>query len=252
MRTKILIPLFLLLIVSSILAAKVQTSWWDVYYKYAYMLVEKYRIGMETIISFTNEKGKDSTKLSSIKGEFLSANAELKTACDNEDKTAIETTILKMKDIVKRFKEEARIQLVGFGIEALSRINAAWEANETYFNSLLDDARNLHKQRNTEIYDWAVQKGEEAIQKLEEYGKDATLAKAKLTEIKAKRENFVNSMSQAIASCYGVPQRVLVCPSGLVSGDCLTKVQSYCNLRDEIKSDFNELRDLVYQAAGLK
>jgi len=251
MRIKILIPLLVLLATGVVLAAQVTISWWDVYYKYAQVKVEKHRIGMETLISFVEEKGRDSRKLESIKSEFLSANQEFKLATEKEDKVAIDLVISKMREIVVRFRKEAKIQLAGLGKEALKELNDALEANESYFNSLLDEARTLHKDRNIEIFDWAIGKGEEAVEKLKEYDKDTTQVEAKLNEIKGKREKFLATMNEALTACYGI-ENINCQNTANLGGNCATKVQNYCTLRHEIKNDFSQLRDLIYQAAGLK
>lgn len=251
MKVKVLIPFLVLFVAGVAFAAVVETSWLNVYYKYAQVPIEEHRVGMDSLISFTDEKGRDSTQMKSLKDEFLAANQELKTATDQNSQSATDTAVAKLKDVVSRFKTEAKAQLAGLGIGALARLKADQDANKSYFNSLLDDARKLHKQRNTELFDWGTARGDEAIQKLKDYSKDATQAEAKLNEIKGERAGFITSMEDVISACAGI--EIINCESAAnLGGTCGAKVQNYCTLRDNIKADFTQLKDLVYQAAGLK
>lgn len=252
MRAKILIPLMVLFVAGVVFAAEVTTTWLDVYYKYVQVPFEKLRVGMDSLISFADEKGKSSTTMESLKDEFLAANQELKTAADQNSQTAFDEAIDKMRDAVLKFKNEAKAQFTGtMGGGALVRLGQDLTKNKSSFNSLLDEARNLHKERKTQIFDWGVSKGDAAIQKLKDYGKDATQAEAKLNEIKGKRMGFVTSMSDIVSACYGI-ERISCQNAANFEANCSAKIQSYCTLKDSIITDFSVLRDLVYQAAGLK
>lgn len=250
MKAKISIPI-LAFFVAGVVFAAVTITWLNVYYKYAQVPVEEHRVGMESLISFADDNGRDSTQMKSLKDEFLAANQELKTATDQNSQTATDAAVVKLKDVVLRFKTEAKAQLTGLGVGALAKLVADQDANKYYFNSLLDDARNLHKERNTQLFDDGVAKGENAIQKLKDHGKDATQSEAKLNEIKGERGGFITSMTDVISACYGI-ERISCDGVANLTGTCAEKVQNYCTLRDAIKSDFLELKDLVYQAAGLK
>jgi hypothetical protein len=251
MKLKFLGLSFLLLGIAAIVIAQVTISWSDVRYKYDFVQVEKYRIGMETLIGFTSEKGKEITTLTTIKDDFLTQAEKLKTAYNTPEIDAIKT---KMKEDVSNFKAEAIKQLTGYGKEAKSKLDSASVENKTYLDDLLDNARNLHKDRNTQLVDYSVTRGENAIQKLKDAGYDATTSEAKLTEIRGKRANFIGSMNDLISACRGVSQNLLGCPVPTAATavlQCDLKVSAYCSLRDEIKSDFGELQDLVYQSAGI-
>ncbi len=246
----------LLGLVGVVIAQEITITSADKFYKYAYAVIEKYRIGMEAVISYTKEIGKDASQLTSIKNEFLSAGKELETACNNQNWSEINSIASKMKDNVTAFREEAQTQLVGHGKEAKERIEKAIEENKNYLNSLLNEARKLHRERNLQIFDFSVAKAKEVTERLKDYKLDTTEVNSKLSEIEGKRSNFIAAMDDVINACTGYwwleceVQEVVSETPETSETECKSKVRNYCTLRDEIRKDFQDLQDLVYKAAG--
>lgn len=229
----------------------------DKFCKYAHVTIEKYRIGMEAVISFVDELGGDSTELASMKDGFVSAESELQTACDAEDWPTITGTKASMKISVAAFKNAAGTELTGKGVEAKERVNTAWEENKDYLEGLLKEARELHRDRNLQIFDDYVSEAKEVIATLESYEMDTTDVEAKLSEIEEKRADFQDAMNDVVETCTGYWW--LECKTETVVGEvvvgateeyCDLEVSNYCTVRDGLKTDFQEFQDLVYAAAG--
>ena len=205
-------------------------------YKYDYAVIEKYRIGMEAVIGYVDELGKNSSALIGYKDQFTALTADLKAAADNNDEASYNATIEEMKAVVSNFRHEARNQVGNNTEEARARIEAALEENEDYLYGLVTEARELHKERNTQIFDYYDAKAREVINRLEAQGYNMSEAKAKLSEIEEKRESFIDAMNTTIQAC-----------SDKWIGECkeTPEAESYFELRDEIIADFRDLRDLI-------
>jgi len=208
----------------------------QVKYKYDYAVIEEYRIGMEAIISYVEDLGRNSSALMNYKNQFTALATELKAAADDNDAIAYNATIEEMKTVVANFRQEARNQVGNNTEEARTRIEAALEANEDYLYGLVTEAREFHKERNTQIFDYYDVKAGEVINKLEAQGYNMSEAKAKLSEIEGKRESFIDVMNTTIQAC-----------SNKWVGECkeTPEAENYFELRDEIIKDFKELRDLI-------
>ena len=246
---KILIGISLFLILGGVAFAQEVIPWGEVYYKYAYVHIEKLRIGMESLISFGKENGVDVSKLESLKDDFLTKSKELESACSEKNWDEVEKIEEDMKGIVESFKEESKKSFTGKK-GARSALRKAYDENLSYLQDLLKSARELHKQRNLSLFDYAVSRAEEVIQKLKDYGKDTSLCEKKLSEIKAKRDNFESKMENVISSCATIYH--LSCTSTTGETSCDSSVSAYCSLKNELENDFSELQDLIYQSAGIK
>ena len=248
---KIIIGLGLFLILGGIILAQEIPSWGEVYYKYAYVQLEKIRIGMESLISFGKEKLADVSNLESLKDDFSTKLEELEKACTEENEEKVKEIEEEIKEIIENFKEETKKVFGGYLLrkEAKEALEKAYEDNLSYLEDLLKKARELHKQRNLSLFDEAISAAEEVIQKLKDYGKDASLCEEKLSEIKEKRDDFENAMENIISNCASFYH--LSCEGGTEEPSCDENVQNYCNLKSEIEKDFSELQDLIYQAAGI-
>ncbi len=208
----------------------------QVKYKYDYAAIEKYRIGMEAVINYVEELGKDSSALIGYKDQFTALAEDLKAAADDNDEASYNATIEEMKTIVTSFREEGRNQVGNNTEEARARIEAALEENEDYLYGLVTEARELHKERNTQIFDYYDARAREVVDRLEAQGYNMSEAKAKLSEIEGKRESFIDAMNATIQAC-----------SDKWIGECkeTPEAENYFELRDEIIDDFKELRDLI-------
>ena len=229
-----------MLVTTGIVAAQeITINKLQVKYKYDYAVIEKYRIGMEAVISYVEELGKDSSALMSYKDQFTALAADLKAAADDNDEASYNTTIEEMKTIVTSFRQEARNQVGNNTEEARARIEAAFEENKDYLYGLVTEARELHKERNIQIFDYYDARAKEVIDRLEAQGYNMSEAEAKLSEIEGKREDFIEAMNTTIQAC-----------SDRWIGECkeTAEAENYFELRDEIIDDFKELRDLILKA----
>lgn len=226
-----------ILVVSGIVVAQeITINKLQVKYKYDYAVIEKYRIGMEAIISYVEELGKDSSVLIDYKDQFTALAEDLKAAADASDEASYNANIEEMKTVVSNFREEARNQVGNNTEEARARIEAALEENKNYLYSLVTEARELRKERNTQIFDYYDARAGEVIDRLEAQGYDMGEARAKLSEIEGKRESFIEAMNATIQACLDK-----------WVGECkgTPEAENYIELRDEIIANFKELRDLI-------
>ena len=228
----------MLIIVGITVAQEITINKLQVKYKYDYAVIEKYRIGMEAVISYVEELERDSSTLISYKNQFTTLAVDLKAAADDNDGTSYNATIEEMKTVVSNFRQEARNQVGNNTEEARARIEAALKENEVYLYSLVTEARELHKERNTQIFDYYDAKAREVIDKLKVQGYDMSEAEAKLSEIEGKKESFIEVMNTTIHAC-----------TDKWVGECkeTPEAENYFELRDEIISDFKELRDLIFE-----
>ena len=226
-----------MIVATGIVAAQeITISKLQVKYKYDYAAIEKYRIGMEAVISYVEELGKDSSALIGYKDQFTALAEDLKAAADDNDEASYNATIEEMKTIVTSFREEGRNQVGNNTEESRARIEAAFEENEDYLYGLVTEARELHKERNVQIFDYYNARAREVVDRLEAQGYNMSEAKAKLSEIEGKRESFIDAMNATIQAC-----------SDKWVGECkeTPEAENYFELRDEIIDDFKELRDLI-------
>gem|GEM_PF-5181085 len=228
-----------MLLMSVVAAQEVTINRLEVHYKYDYAVIEKYRIGMEAVIDYVDELGKDSSQLVTYKDQFKALTSDLEGAADEDDEISYNSTISEMKDVVTSFSQEARAQVGNNAEEARARIESAWEENEDYLYSLVKEARELHRDRNTELFDYCTAKAEDVIEKLEAQEYDVDEVKEKLDEIEGKRKEFIDVMNDVIEAC-----------SDKWIGECkeTPEAEAYSELRDELIEDFEELRDLIYEA----
>lgn len=246
---KILVGVSFCLILGGIVFAQEVIPWGEVYYKYAYVQIEKLRIGMESLISFGKENGVDVSKLESLKNDFLTKSKELESACSEENWDTAKKIEEEMKGVVESFKDESKKLFAGKR-GARDTLKKAYDENLSYFQDLLKSARELHKQRNLSLFDRAGSRADEVIQKLKDYGKDTSLCEKKLSEIKAKRDDFESKMESVISSCATIYH--LSCTSTTGDASCDSSVSAYCSLKNDLENDFSELQDLIYQSAGIK
>lgn len=219
-----------------VVAQEITINKLQVRYKYDYAVIEKYRIGMEAVINYVEELGKDNSALIDYKDQFTALATDLEAAADNKDEASYNATIEEMKAVVSNFRQEARNQVGNNTEEARARIETALEENEDYLYGLVTEARELHKERNTQIFDYYDARAREVIDRLEAQGYDISEAEAKLSEIEGKRESFIDVMNATIQAC-----------SDKWVGECkeTPEVENYFELRDEIIDDFKELRDII-------
>ena len=213
----------------------------DVLYNYAIVAIEKHRIGMETLIEYVDESGKNSSRLTALKDQFLSLKEELENAANESDYERAKNTISEMKNIVADFRDEIGSQLGNNTDEAKKRLQNALEENKEYIDSLIRKAREVRRDRNIEVFDFSVSKARDVIERFKERGYDMSEAEQKLNETMGKRSEFISVMNAAIDACTGYDV-------GECRKDEVQEVETYVTMRDEIIEDFREIRNLVYKA----
>jgi hypothetical protein len=195
-----------------------------VLHKFAFPSLERHRIGMEVIIGYVDEIGGDSSSLVELKAEFVARMVDLKLAVENGERAEVHRILDELREIVKRFRAEARAQIGEENLdEARARLDAALVENEEYFNSLQQDAREIRKERMIEVFDISVARAEDRISELAEKGIGVDELIAKLNEIKEKRSDFIATANKAIET-----------------GDRT----EYDAMRADIKKEFGELREM--------
>jgi hypothetical protein len=215
---------------------KTKQAW--MLYKYALVPIEKHRIGMEAIIGYVQSTGKDTSKLVTLKEQFLSQADQLKEAAEKNDYQSARSIISQMKDTVTDFRTETKTLLAGNESAAKEALDAAILQNRDYFDSLVTEARKARKDRNLEFFDLSVARAQGRLDRAKDRGVDVSLLQAKLDEIKDLRSTLVDAMNGGIAACDG---------EGI--GKCTrTDAASYLAVREEIKDKYKELVELAKTA----
>ena len=215
---------------------KTKQAW--MLYKYALLPTEKNRVGMEAIIGYVESLGKDTSKLVTLKDNFVSLADQLNAAAEKNDYKGGKSIISQMKDTVASFRKETLSLVAGNEAGAKDALNAALEANSDYFDSLVTEAREARKDRNLEFFDLALARAQGRLDKAKEKGVDVSALQAKLDEISSLRSAFVDAMNEGIAAYAG---------EGL--GKCTkSEAEAYKTLREEIKNKYKELVELAKTA----
>jgi tetratricopeptide (TPR) repeat protein len=190
---------------------------------------------MEVIIGYVEDLGKDTTTLVSLKDDFVSLVENLEAAAERNDIEEGRAIIEQMKTIVSQFRAEAHA-LIEDVEEAKAAVQEALEENKDYFDSLLTEARDARRDRNLEVFDLLSARAQGRIDKAKVRGVDVTALQAKLDEIKEKRSELIDVMNDVIAACHGL---------GRAECEETPEAQAYVTLREDIKSEYRELRDLA-------
>ncbi|NJD76690.1 MAG: hypothetical protein FIB08_06265 [Candidatus Methanoperedens sp.] len=215
---------------------KTKQAW--MLYKYALLPAEKHRVGMEALIGYVEAQGKDASKLSTLKENFVSLMDQLRAAAEKNDYQLGKKLVTQMKDTVASFKTEVKPLVAGNETAAKGALDAALLQNSDYFDSLVTEAREARKDRNLEFFDLAAARAQGRLDKAKEKGIDVSALQAKLDEITELRSELLDAMNAGIASCKG---------EGI--GKCnTTEGEAYIALRDEIKNKYKELAELAKTA----
>lgn len=204
-------------------------------YNVVYRHAEQTRIGMAAVISYVDELGNDSAKLSEIKDSFVTKIEDLKTASDNNNFEDFQQALKDMRDLIKEFREESH-NLLGEQVGAArTRVAQAIQDNKEYLDSLIDEINSARGELELEAVDEAVDTAEERTGKAEERGVDTNEVQTKIDEIKQKREELKTKIDAAVASCDETA--LTVCDT--------SEAQEYKELRQEIKDDFKSLKEIA-------
>lgn len=198
--------------------------------------MEKHRIGMEAIIDYVGDTNAGSAQLVVIKDDFVALVGELETAAMDGNAGEFRIILKDARDLTKDFRLESHSVLGTEGEigKARTRVNEALEENKEYLQTLLGNIQQSRKGAELEIIDEANDEAQGRIDDIEEKGMNVEELQAKLDEIKEKRDALKEKLEVAIASCEGI---------GL--GVCnTTKAQEYRDLKEEIKQDYKELREI--------
>ncbi len=202
-------------------------------YNYALVPIEKTKVSMDALIVYVGDLGEDTTQLEAYKVDFVAKQDDLLAAAENNE--PLGQVISEMRAVVKDFRDETA-SLVGENkTDAREAVKAALEENEDTFYNLIAEARTVHKTHNLEAFDHAIDRAQERIDEGAAKGLDVTEVQARLDEISAKRDQWVLIMDDAIDSCTVRP--VVRCNT--------TESDEYRALKDEIRQDFRELKDLA-------
>ncbi len=212
----------------------------DVIYKYMLFVIETKRISMEAVIEFAKELGKDTHNLTLYKNKFLVLKDELENATKERNYKKIRNITKEMKEVVAKFRNECRKIFGNETTEVKERIEVKLKENEEYLNSLLKEARITRMKRNIELFDLAIKKAENIINKLEKRGINMTDARIILDEIKEKRERFIELMNKTIEACtgYGI---------GKCKPENVSEVREYLEFKKDIIKEFKELKRKIYE-----
>lgn len=209
----------------------VKTTQAQMLYKYALVPIEKHRIGMDALIGFFEDAGRDATKLESLKEEFISEKSRLESAADSRDVPLGRGALDSMRKTVASFRTEARSLAGGNTTGAVLAVSAALSANREYLDSLVSDARSARRDRNIELFDIVVARAQARLDFAAGRGVNASALQAKLDGITDGRSALLEAMNAGIAACEGESM-----------GKCaVPEVPAYVALRNGIANDFKEL-----------
>ncbi len=204
-------------------------------YHVVFRQAEQLRIGMEAVIGYVNELGNDSTKLVEIKNNYVAKVGELKKAAEGNDFQGFQGALADLRRLSKEFRDESHRVLGNKVGEAQTRVAKAIQDNKAYLNSLVGEINKAREDLELEAIDKAVEAAKEKTDKAKEQGANVSEIQAKLDEIRQKRGELKAKMDAAIATCSGVE----------LSKCNTTEAQAYKAVRQEIKEDFKELRDIA-------
>jgi len=190
---------------------------------------------MDAVIDYAQEINASTDKLIELRDEFVAKEAELNQTATEGDFAGFKGVLAHVRGIVKEFRIESHTVLGDNIGEAKVRVANAWQENREYLRTLVDNISKSKKEADLEKVEEAIEDAEEKVEKLEERGDNVTPLKEKIEEIKEKKEALREKLEEAIESCEGV---------GL--GACnTTEAEEYRALRDEIKQEFRELREIA-------
>lgn len=196
--------------------------------------MERLRIGMDEVINYAEEIDANAGKLIILRDEFVSKAAELNETAAQGDLTRFKGVLAHIRGIVKEFRLEAHSVLGDKVGEAQVRVATALQENKEYLQTLIDNIAKSRKDADLKAMDDAIEDADDKVKKLEEKGVNITQLKEKLEEVEEKREALKEKLDAAIESCVGV---------GL--GACnTTEAQEYRAIKEEIKQEFRELREI--------
>ncbi len=205
------------------------------HYNVVYLHTEQVRIGMEAVIDYAKEVKADHSELEVLKNNFNSDVNTLERAANDGDFDEFQTTMEGIRDIIQDFRSEAHSVLGENVPEARERVKEALEDNEDYLNSLWDDVNSARIELELEAFDETLDAIEERVDEAEDRGVDVSEVRAKIDEINDKRDDISVKGEAAVTSCTGI--RLGLCET--------TEAQEYRDLREEIKEDFVELREIA-------
>lgn len=210
-----------------------------VLYKYALIPIETHRIGMDALIGFFKDSGKDTSKLETLKAAFISEKAQLESAANDRDVLLGRGALDSMRKTVASFRTEARSLAGGNTTGAAFAVSTALLANTDYLDSLVTDARSARRDRNLEIFDLTVARAQARLDFAKSQGRDTGDLQAKLDEIMGLRNSLIDAMNSGIEACKG---------EGI--GKCTSsEVPEYVKLRNSIAKDFAELAKMARNKA---
>lgn len=202
-------------------------------YNYALVPTEKVKVSMDVLIAYIGDLGEDTTQLEAYKADFVAKQDDLFSAAENNE--PLGQVISEMRAVVKDFRDEAASLIGENKTGAREAVRVALEENEDTFHEMIAEARTVHKAHNLEAFDHAVDKAQERIDEGVAKGFDVTEVQAALDAIKAKRDQWVLVMDDAIESCTVKP--VISCHTA--------ESDEYRALKVEIRQDFRDLRELA-------
>ncbi len=202
-------------------------------YNYALVPTEKIKVSMDALITYVGDLGEDTTQLEAYKADFVAKQDDMLAVAENNE--PLGQVISEMRAVVKGFRDEVA-SLVGENkTDAREAVRVALEENEDIFHEMIAEARTVHKAHNLEAFDHMIDKAQERIDDGAEKGLDTTEVQEALDEIKARRDQWVTTMDDAIESCTVKP--VIHCNT--------TETDEYRALKVEIRQDFKDIRELA-------
>lgn len=203
----------------------------DVKYDFAFYRIENHRIGMESLITYLDDSGKDVSTLGSIKKEFVSKGAELEK---KETLAEFDSAVNGLKTSVLEFRDEAKDKIKNLD-EAEDVVSNALEEKQEYLQALLDSAYEHEVQHQFNRFDASVCRLQNFIDVFKKIGHDMSDAQLKLDNYNSYRSDIEDSLNDASDSCKDVA--LLRCET--------SEREDFADLRQEVKDEFIKTRTFV-------
>jgi len=167
---------------------------------------ERHMFGMDAIIDYAKEQGKDTAELAQLRTQFEAKNSELQEAATAGNQNQYNELIQEMKQITTQFREEAGNQVaLGDRDQARDKVQQKLQEQETHLNGLLSTAYKNGQSHMRARFDAATCVAENAMERLRNKGADVDDLESDLDEIKAKKAGLGEKMEAAAIACADTP-----------------------------------------------
>jgi ElaB/YqjD/DUF883 family membrane-anchored ribosome-binding protein len=197
--------------------------------------LKKHLIGMDAVIEFAGELGKNTTELEELRNEFNTVIENIEGVLSSDEKDPLGRHVAAARRIANEFRKKSK-ELLGDEVdEARERVRKAIaEDREGILAREADKIRAEEYSHGLNSFDAHVRNAQKKINRLIKAGLNVSEAEEKLEEIRDKRPALVEAIEAYVNSCRGKP---LTCDN--------EEHRELRELRREIRGEFKELDGII-------